>query len=763
MLLPGTYRVASNLTISSPLWGAGGVIRPANGVVVTVAGGIASTANRQMFDHSDGGIVVVKNEPEVSVHWWGAIGDVSVDDTAAFQAARDAQRKDYTDTPLPIRLSARTYRIDGTVDARCTVSGATQWDDFKGFIGAGREATKVIGYTDNIPMIRYSGRYFSLKGFTAKHLNIQSITDTAGDVFVFEDMVYLSTFDDLLIENGYIGINSKNGEKTDVGSCLFSNTWSNVRFRNNRYMHWRYSAAGGESGGGTGSHLSNVYMSSPQVDRMFRAIERYNGFEDVWNQLNIEHTNFEDCAIFDTAGDSMIINGLHLEGNTFFCGSGQRSIVSTNCKGRVRIDFGIDHCWFGPRKISSVTLSGTTATATVDLLDATVAHHGFRVGDTVVVDGASDAAYNITATITAVPSATTFQYTVAGSPASPATLAAGVEHMTAWLGASSVLEILRVNTPADTAEIDVRIRDVKVLGKNHTVRNPSFRIVNGAEPGARVKLNSFSTRGQVANAQLLGLVNVSAVSRASNVATIYTLLPHHLRAGDSIFVSSSVSGFTVAATVAGVSGPHQFTINSSGSDVTLTKSTGYVMMKTYGTTHRARSGNIATLTLGTHTLEPGQRILVNNIAGGYTASGATITILSVTATTISYLAAGSDEATTAETGGVVALLDAGLTYQYLTEPAASGVLIAGDWLYSGCEALSLGTVTAGAAVTHTTTHYGVRVGDRVDWTTAAVIPDGLQLQAVATATDTITWRLFNPTAGDIASGVILLRYKFGRG
>jgi hypothetical protein len=68
-----------------------------------------------------------------------------------------------------------------------------------------------------------------------------------------------------------------------------------------------------------------------------------------------------------------------------------------------------------PFTISGITRSSSTATAT------TSAAHGYAVGDTVVVAGADQTDYNITATILSVPLTTTFTYTVANTPTSPAT------------------------------------------------------------------------------------------------------------------------------------------------------------------------------------------------------------------------------------------------------------------------------------------------------------------------------------------------------
>jgi hypothetical protein len=68
----------------------------------------------------------------------------------------------------------------------------------------------------------------------------------------------------------------------------------------------------------------------------------------------------------------------------------------------------------GHQPVAIASLSNATTTATV-----TTAHaHQFRVGDLVTVRGATDANYNVTnVAIATVPSATTFTYTMAGTPA----------------------------------------------------------------------------------------------------------------------------------------------------------------------------------------------------------------------------------------------------------------------------------------------------------------------------------------------------------
>lgn len=71
----------------------------------------------------------------------------------------------------------------------------------------------------------------------------------------------------------------------------------------------------------------------------------------------------------------------------------------------------------GHQPVAISTLANATTTATI-----TTSHpHQFRVGDLVTVRGATDANFNVTnATITTVPTATSFTYTMGGTPASTA-------------------------------------------------------------------------------------------------------------------------------------------------------------------------------------------------------------------------------------------------------------------------------------------------------------------------------------------------------
>lgn len=109
--------------------------------------------------------------------------------------------------------------------------------------------------------------------------------------------------------------------------------------------------------------------------------------------------------------------------NLYLMLGGQAAMLNYNIDedlatyGRVA-DFGIASnasVRFGEnRPISIASLANATTTATV----TTTVNHNFRVGQSVVVRGATDANFNGTFTILTVPTTTTFTYTMGGTPAS---------------------------------------------------------------------------------------------------------------------------------------------------------------------------------------------------------------------------------------------------------------------------------------------------------------------------------------------------------
>lgn len=122
----------------------------------------------------------------------------------------------------------------------------------------------------------------------------------------------------------------------------------------------------------------------------------------------------------------------------------------------------------GHLPIAVSTLANATTTATV----TTVHPHQFRVGDLVTVRGATDANFNVTnVAIATVPSATTFTYTMAGTPA--ATTIVGSQSTTTltdftknWTVNEHAGRLVYLNTAAVTASSGLAAGQVVRIASN---------------------------------------------------------------------------------------------------------------------------------------------------------------------------------------------------------------------------------------------------------------------------------------------------------
>lgn len=142
VLEAGTYRINSNITVTSPCaFQPGAVLRPASGVVVTLTIPPQAGVHR-IFDLSLGGEVRIPRAVEVWADWWGAVADNATDCAAAFQAAHDALIAPAGNgNGGVVRLTAGTYLIGSDVQVRNRVV----------FRGSGRYTVikATSGYTDS--------------------------------------------------------------------------------------------------------------------------------------------------------------------------------------------------------------------------------------------------------------------------------------------------------------------------------------------------------------------------------------------------------------------------------------------------------------------------------------------------------------------------------------------------------------------------------------------------------------------------------------
>jgi len=163
----GTYKIASNLTISSPcIFLNGAKVAPSSGVTVTFNNLVSGAG--EIFDYSSGGLVVLSRKiSRVYPEWFGAN---YVDDAAvAFQRSVTAMTAGILD------LNNRQFRIDSTVmlDSEITIEGYGGSIDFSnaasgdylfeaaGSSGTARSLNSNVSAGDNSCDITNATSYFS--------------------------------------------------------------------------------------------------------------------------------------------------------------------------------------------------------------------------------------------------------------------------------------------------------------------------------------------------------------------------------------------------------------------------------------------------------------------------------------------------------------------------------------------------------------------------------------------------------------------------
>lgn len=168
----------------------------------------------------------------------------------------------------------------------------------------------------------------------------------------------------------------------------------------------------------------------------------------------------------------------------------------------------------GHQPVAITSLANATTTATV-----TTAHpHQFRVGDLVTVRGATDANFNVSGVaIATVPSATTFTYTMSGTPAS--TTITGSQSTTTltdlsknWTVNEHAGRLVYMNTVAITAATGVTTGQIMRISSN-TATTLTFAAA-GTAPA-----NGIS-RYSICDASALGVLDFGVATGTHSTTTI---------------------------------------------------------------------------------------------------------------------------------------------------------------------------------------------------------------------------------------------------
>ncbi|MCA2594050.1 MAG: hypothetical protein IM526_02665 [Microcystis sp. M38BS1] len=244
-----------------------------------------------------------------------------------------------------------------------------------------------------------------------------------------------------------------------------------------------------------------------------------------------------------------------------------------------------------PIGIASLSNASTTATVTTTL------SHLLKVGQSVVVKGATDANFNGTFTIATVPSATTFTYTMGGTPAgtslansqSTTTLSDATK---AWSVNQWAGHIVYMTTTAVTAATGLATGQALQIASNTAT---TLTFVTGTAPTTGISRYVITPRnalGAIANGIATGTqstttlqdTNISTFSGtgsiSGNVLTITAVSVGYLTmgsviAGSGVTAGTMITGYNDPVTNGGV-GTYTVSVSQTASSTTIT-SAGWVV------------------------------------------------------------------------------------------------------------------------------------------------------------------------------------------
>lgn len=217
----GTYKISSHITITNSMtFAAGAKLSIDSGVVVTMNGRIIAPPTQII---SGAGVILVNYPTDCAyVEWWGALGDGSTSDTAAFNACFTALQKGGL-----VQLGARGYKLSTavTISNHCitllgVAAGASPYD----FGGSVDRGTRLLG-ANGVNCITVSAAGY----VTLQNLQISIATGaTTACIGIVGADCFLLKIVDCRTTNFSTGVKITNCTDTYVDRCYLSEVNSTV-------------------------------------------------------------------------------------------------------------------------------------------------------------------------------------------------------------------------------------------------------------------------------------------------------------------------------------------------------------------------------------------------------------------------------------------------------------------------------------------------------------------------------------------------------
>lgn len=671
-------------------------------------------------------------------------------------AIKVAQR---TKSPLLLAPGA-FYRHSRTIMAQDSSAGA---HDFVGIYGPSQGSCGFICTTDNIPQMQFGysdtlpQQYSVLQGFSLSYLNMQAETNTAAKNMVMK-LSSQCEFKDLLISNGYEGMNTSSPSVQGPFSCIFQN----IRFLNS----YNDNVIGGSAG--SGNNIYDIYASSANRPRVVRLISVLGQIQGHAAQLNGEHSAVINTAIRLDSSSQVYIDAVNIEDITVFDPSSWQGMISGSALFPTINALSLGYPNYGGYRVSAIAYNGDgTATATLNGLASSsfiAAGHGITDGFiqfsgsgggspyagpyTVVSATKTTATFSgVDGTQTFNPTGSSFDYGVAYR----CPTISSFPQIVAIFGLSGAAQRLQVS--------GIQHRGTIICGPTETVRNQIVRPLRalGNNKGW-AKVDNVGTRGQFASC--LGRENqIIAVSSDGTTSTYWLQDRHNMEVGERFCTSGTGLSAIAAGAFAGswvISNVddtgYAVMVANAVTSTALTPSANTTTTAVFGSTQslgvtltRARDTNgLVTFVLsgamgwriGTdlHVYCTADTTFnVKNQLVFVSADGKTVQIQ--TTTTGSVVSAVADT-----TICLMAIEDP--TYQSGNTMTGSSntqrVQAWGEQFQGTCFIAANAALAAGTSTTATvTTLIGARPGDRIQASPVSTLPTGIIVTSVCTAKDTL--------------------------
>jgi len=664
---------------------------------------------------------------------------------AAIQAACDYATANRKTVYFPGDANGGIYYTDRTINMTNLPNNRPLGGGVRGD-GIGRSRLYHTGF--NQPVLKLRGLGMIVDGMTIGYLNKQGVTNTSAGALEFPG--FNSTFDiaNSQFVNAYVGIRAT---ADATGYAAFSMIFRNLIIEN--------CDQGIDMPTGSGNLYHNIYISAYGLPYATRAIIDRSGLSR-YDQINVEHSNYRASPlVFQGSGGSF--GHLHYEGNRLMNSEPIFSIQDST----INIDqLSLINSYFNGHVLSSITRSGTTATATVDDLgDAISGGHGLAVADPVYVVGATDALYNGLKTVVSVTTSN-FTYTMAGTPAADAVvdLAGGYDYLSVNRGSaafsqSSILDTTLYGNPRLKINT-LKVRDNRVINASSANRVGILTVteLNGRTASMSVGEVDTSEPSNPMAGRYFAANPIVAISVASSNATVWTRYPHMFSTNELAYFQANTPARRTSTnwTVLTVPTPWSFTVNIGGSDLGLTREVGFGFAAPIVTviTNLARSGNIATaLCSSPHYLKQGYKLSVYNAALSGFSSTVAVAISVPDAYTFTYRSVGADAAAASETQAVMSVYDVGIS-EFLAVSTQSPLKDFGQ-LFRQTTALASNTIATSSYDLTTNTLNGARVGDvvSVGLLSASAYDPNLNFSAHVDAANSVVIRRQNVGAASITN------------